>query len=342
MSLYKRGNTWWVRFSTPNGQRVRCSAGTGDRKEAEEYHDKLKASYWEAERLGRKSERSWQEATVRWLKEKEHKSSLDRDVSILKLLHPYLGDLMLSAITRDVVDTIADEIATRTSKSNANRYLALIRAILRRARDDWEWLEHIPKVRLYTVKPKHMQWLTHEQARQLIDALPDHMKPIVRFALTTGLRRTNVTHLKWSQVDMERSMAWIHAEESKSKKAIGVPLNRDAMDVLIEQRGKHETWVFPYLGKPIYQVSTKAWRKATAKVGLYGFRFHDLRHTWASWHVQAGTPLHALQELGGWSSAEMVRRYAHLGVEHLASYADNIVSHPVSSNGTNLAQFRRR
>ncbi|MBL4710919.1 MAG: tyrosine-type recombinase/integrase [Gammaproteobacteria bacterium] len=66
---------------------------------------------------------------------------------------------------------------------------------------------------------------------------------------------------------------------------------------------------------PVYQVSTKAWYKALKKTGLEGFRLHDLRHTWASWHVQAGTPLNALQELGGRSCAEMVRRYAHLGGE---------------------------
>ena len=58
--------------------------------------------------------------------------------------------------------------------------------------------------------------------------------------------------------------------------------------------------------------------------GIENFRWHDLRHTWASWHVQQGTPLHVLQELGGWSDYEMVRRYAHLSVEHLAEYADNL------------------
>jgi integrase len=56
------------------------------------------------------------------------------------------------------------------------------------------------------------------------------------------------------------------------------------------------------------------------------FRRHDLRHTWASWHVQNGTPLHVLQEMGGWESPEMVRRYAHLSAEHLAPYAERFSS----------------
>ena len=91
---------------------------------------------------------------------------------------------------------------------------------------------------------------------------------IVRFALATGLRRTNITHLQWSQVDLGRRVAWIHADQCKTKKAITVPLNVDAVRVLQEQKGRHEKWVFPYKGKPIYQVSTKAWQKALKNVGL--------------------------------------------------------------------------
>jgi integrase len=71
-------------------------------------------------------------------------------------------------------------------------------------------------------------------------------------------------------------------------------------------------------------VSTKAWYAALERAGVEDFRWHDLRHTWASWHVQNGTPLYALQEMGGWSSAEMVRRYAHLAADHLAPFAERL------------------
>ena len=93
---------------------------------------------------------------------------------------------------------------------------------------------------------------------------------------------------------------------------------------LREQVGKHLTHVFSFRGKPITQVSTKAWYAALGRAGIEHFRWHDLRHTWASWHVQAGTPLHALQELGAWESAEMVRRYAHLSADHLAQYVERL------------------
>jgi integrase len=91
--------------------------------------------------------------------------------------------------------------------------------------------------------------------------------------------------------------------------------------------------VFTYEGQPIKQVSTRAWYLALKRAGIEDFRWHDLRHTWASWHVQSGTPLFALQELGGWETEKMVRRYAHLAADHLALHAANTEIH-----GTNTAQ----
>ena len=120
------------------------------------------------------------------------------------------------------------------------------------------------------------------------------------------------------------SSAWIHADQAKGRKAIPVPLNSEALAVVREQTGRNQTVVFTFDGRPILQPNTKAWRKALVRAGIDDFRWHDLRHTWASWHVQAGTPLHVLQELGGWETSAMVRRYAHLAPEHLAEHAARI------------------
>jgi integrase len=72
------------------------------------------------------------------------------------------------------------------------------------------------------------------------------------------------------------------------------------------------------------RVWANTWTGACKRAGVPGFRFHDLRHTWASWHAMAGTPLSVLQELGGWHSHEMVQRYAHLSPEHLANAAERV------------------
>ena len=81
-----------------------------------------------------------------------------------------------------------------------------------------------------------------------------------------------------------------------------------ALATLKRRQGEHAEFVFTYQGKPIQQCNTKAWRKALERAGIENFRWHDLRHTWASWHIQNGTTLQELQQLGGWSSVEMVLR----------------------------------
>ena len=161
------------------------------------------------------------------------------------------------------------------------------------------------------------------------------------FALATGLRAANVTGLQWSQVDIVRRVAWIHPDQAKARKAIPVPLNQEAVALIRKNLGKHTTHVFSFRGKPITQVSTKAWYAALQRAGIDDFRWHDLRHTWASWHVQNGTPLFALQEMGGWESSEMVRRYAHLSADHLAPYAEHLGTLRASglaNHVTNMAQ----
>jgi len=129
-------------------------------------------------------------------------------------------------------------------------------------------------------------------------------------------------------------MAWIHPDESKSGRGIAIPLNDDAVAVLRSRVGKHLVYVFTYGDHPVKQTSTKAWYKALERAGIKNFRWHDLRHTWASWHVQSGTSLQELMELGGWASFEMVLRYAHMAGEHLKHAAGRI-------EGTNLAQIDR-
>jgi integrase len=144
---------------------------------------------------------------------------------------------------------------------------------------------------------------------------------MVKFSLATGLRQSNVTKLEWSQVDMARRVAWIHGDQAKAGKPIHVTLNDTAMDVLTKQLGKGSTVVFTYMGKPISQANTRAWRNALKRAGIENFRWHDLRHTWASWLTQQGVPLNVIQEMGAWESSAMVRRYAHLAPEQFAKHA---------------------
>ena len=107
-----------------------------------------------------------------------------------------------------------------------------------------------------------------------------------------------------------------------------------ALSVLRKQIGKHPARVFTYRGQPVANVNTKAWNAALLRAGIENFKWHDLRHTFATWHRQAGTPTHELQRLGGWKTAAMVDRYAHVAPETLqgaAARLSDFGGYPVSA-----------
>jgi integrase len=345
MSLRKRGGIWWIDAVSPTGERVRRSTGTPDKALAQEYHDRLKAELWRIAKLGEKPRHTWNDAVVRWLKESSHKATIDTDKIHLRWLDQFLGGRQLDTISRALVDRITDaKLAEGVSNATVNRVLEVLRAILRRCVNDWEWLDRAPQIRMLKEPTRRIRFLTRSESDRLLACLPSHLADMAAFTLATGLRRANVTGLQWSQVDMVRRLAWIHPDQAKARKAIPVPLNAEAVAIIRRWLGRHETHVFSFRGRPISQVSTKAWYEALERAEIRDFRWHDLRHTWASWHVQNGTPLYALQELGGWESPEMVRRYAHLSAEHLAPYADRLcasreVAEPVGrAHGTFTAQ----
>ena len=169
MSLYKRNDSphWWVKISH-GGRTIQRSTGTDDKSQAQEYHDKLKVSLWEQQRLGIKPRRAWKEAVVRWLAETSEKATHQEDVKKLRWLDPFLGNLMLDDITLDVIDGIKAEKLKTAGKATVNRYLALVRAVLLRSRDEWEWLDKVPKVKLFKEGPGRERAITAEEAEKLL------------------------------------------------------------------------------------------------------------------------------------------------------------------------------
>lgn len=322
MSLYRhpKSSYWWCRF-TIGGRRIRQSTGTTDRAEAEEYETRLRSRYWREAKLG-ESFHTFAEAVERYLSETD-KRSKDKDEQRLRwfLTNKEIAKLPLRDFNREVLDAARAKLSEGLSKTTVNHYLAVIRALLRKAHGEWGWLDAVPKVPMFKRQLPEPRWLTRAEFARLVGKLPPHTADLARFAVATGLRRSNITGLTWDRIDLKRGTAYIPGSQAKAGRGIPVALNADAVAVLKRWQGKDSRHVFVYKGRPITQVATKAWRKACVAAGCPGLRFHDLRHTWASWQVQAETPLSALQEMGGWASFEMVRRYSHLSPGHLRQYA---------------------
>lgn len=328
MSLYRRKDSpyWWVKLPPLRGESKPLQQGTGttDRREAQEVHDRIAHSRWEQARLGVKARHDWQEAAERWLLETKHKATHGDDIAKLRWLHPYLGDKRLDEIDRTLIDRIKFDREKIAKGGTTNRYLALIRAILRRACNEWEWAERVPKFKMFKEAEGRVRSLSPQEFEKLRKELPTHLADMAVFAVATGLRQANVKELEWQYVDLERKHAWIPGSKYKNGKAHSVPLNEVALNVLRRQIGKHSTRVFTFRGATITQVNTKAWTAALDRAGILDFKWHDLRHTFATWHRQAGTPTHELQRLGGWQTGAMVERYAHVAPEALQGAANRL------------------
>jgi integrase len=338
--LYKRskkaGSHWWVRF-TIRGREVRVTSGTTSKTAAEEFERSLRDQLWREIQLG-DIQHTWEDAIERWLKEKAHKRSIDRDQQAFDALGHHLRGYAVSDIQAEVLSACQRDLASSRAPGTVNRIMAVARGVLN-ACARWGWLTSVPKIEAHHVEKHDPRWITQEQFEALAGTLPPHLARMARFAVSTGLRWANVSGLRWSMVDLERGVAAIPSGETKARKAIAVPLSEPAKQLLLElwQLRSNELpaandvpasareYVFTdHLKRAPIGSPKTAWRKACERAGLKGFKFHDLRHTWAAWHTMNGTPPIILKTLGGWSSLAMVERYSALNPGHLSEWADNI------------------
>lgn len=327
MSIYLRENVWYTDF-TVNGRRVRQSTNTENKQKAQQIHDELKVSL----RKKKESGKTLSDAIKLWLNAKPRSDRARSEIRIFRSLYP---SRPLSEVDgHDILDALEEKSAANYNKITNNIRAAINLAVERK------WCEPI-KIYKRDVQDKRLRFLSKIEWNKIYSFLPHHLKPIASFAISTGLRQANVLGLKWDSIDLDRGVAWVDALDTKAKRSIAIPLSKYALSILKAQKKKHNVYVFTYKGEPIESIKT-SWNNALvkAKIDLIEvgrdennkpiyrstFRWHDLRHTWASWHVMNGTPLPVLKELGGWADIAMVLRYAHLSPEYLQKYASNGVT----------------
>lgn len=336
MSTYLRGSVYWIEVRDPAGNRIRESTGTEDFEKARAYHDLRVAQL----KLGHTRAKTWNDAVARWMGERTDKRSLDRDEQMARWLESYWNGKVFSTITDDDIRVVVEEKKRETSASNANHYLKFIKALFNRS-VEWKWVPANPvKMKPYKVNNRRVRFLSEQEYGKLMAELPPHLRVMAEFSVLTGLRRSNVTQLKWTNVDLERRLLWVLSENYKSGRDHGIPLSDRAVDILMGEKGRHSVYVFTYNGRRVEQVNTKAWKKALQRAGVQDFRWHDLRHTFASYHAMNGTPLLTLKALGGWQSLEMVNRYAHLSAEGSRLYVANSAPQtaPVGTVGNSVGK----
>lgn len=331
MSIRKAKNgVWQIDFTTPSGERIRCSSRTTEKKQAQELHDKMKFEGWAVDKLNKKPERTVEQALIRFLEDAEYQKDLKTKIRHAEYWRNAIGHKTLSSLTSDDIYNNLPVYVLRTGKrvssSTQNRYRTSIMRALNLAKQAG-WVDSIPYVEKNTEPKKRVRWITKDEARRLLNCISlEWLREVCIFALLTGARMTEILSMTWDKIDYSRRIAIVTSDIAKSGRARALPLCDDAIKQLHRlESSRVSQFIFHRgKGKRIKVIDRHAFYRALKKAGIKDFRFHDLRHTWASWHVQNGTPLLVLKELGGWETIEMVQKYAHLNAGHLLNYANHV------------------
>ncbi len=332
MAIYQRNKTWWYRI-TLHGKKYRGSCRTEIEKEAKEFHDRMKSDLWRVGALGEKPRRTWAELSSRWLSEHSYKRSKSDDVRHSDFWTAQFSRRnvrFIDQITPDVVKTIRDSLLAMKKQrggkvvkpATINRKLAFLRSTIISAYREYQWIDGVPPIfKLLEENNQRARFLNNDELHRLIGALPEPFASMAKLSVLTGLRQRNIFGLRWDQIDLSRHVIILPDELMKNGLPLAVPLGEAGIQIIREWVGRSRDWVFvSACGTPVKQLSSKLWRKAIAQAGLEDFRWHDLRHTWASMLRQRNVSLDRIKDLGGWRESKMVQRYAHLSTEHLAEY----------------------
>jgi len=203
----------------------------------------------------------------------------------------------------------------QVSNATVNREVACIKHIFTIA-IEWGIVQKNPgkKVKLLRERNTRLRYLDEKEIRKLHDACAEHLKPIVIVALNTGMRKEEILSLKWKDLDYRiRTISILDTKNGESRK---LPINNILYRTLLAAKKTDSPWVFCKKNGERYGNVRKAFEGARKRAGITDFRFHDLRHTFASYLVMNGIDLKTVQELLGHKSFEMTLRYAHLSPEH--------------------------
>ncbi|MFB1490866.1 MULTISPECIES: tyrosine-type recombinase/integrase [unclassified Thiocapsa] len=251
-----------------------------------------------------------------------------------------LGHLKLSELTATKIDACRDEIAAGSAPATVNRYLATLASVCTAAVKRWHWLTTNPLRQV--AKPQEgnggTRFLTREELPRLLDACRQSASPdlylAVLLSLTTGARQQELLGLRWKDVDLHAGLLHLRVEnETTTKGGIrAVPIAPEALDLLKarkaerdrkeDQTGKVRTLRDPGLVFPARVTVTKPvdlrtpWETALKRAGIEGFRWHDMRHSAASFLAKGGASLLEIGAVLGHKSAATSKRYSHLTAQH--------------------------
>lgn len=327
-SVYKRGDTWWVRFQW-KGQEVRKSARTTSKGEAREYLAELQGQYRQLDLYGR-ARTPFEAAAVQYLEEhvaRKKESTIGFYQKCVRVLADEFGAMYLDEITRSKIAAFEAKHLRTKSPSTVHHYRAALSGIFKVAmRHDQVSSNPCRDLDAIEIKNTRYRFLSQEEWGELKPVLAEPYRSIAEVSVLRGMRAGEIVGLKWPDLDFRRDEITIRDSKNNFPRVIPMEAAADVLERQPTRRGH----VFQNTRGRAVEVAavSRAVNTAARDVGIENFTFHDLRHTYASWYVQRGGDLYRLQLILGHKSPAMTQRYAHLRVDDLREVAQKPAQQP--------------
>jgi integrase len=338
MGLFKRGQIWWISI-TQQGQRIRESTGTHDRRLAEAILGKVRTRLIEGRFFEVREEKERTFAEMMERVEAEHVVKLVSQRTyrgFIKRLVDALGPYRLADITPSMVSQYKQRRYREGLKpASLNRELACMKKAFNLAIREWEWCRDNPVSRV-AMEREHNQrdrWLLKDEELELIKHCAPWLRELVTVALGTEMRMGEILELTWRGVDVASRTVTVFRSKNGERRTI--PLNETVLGVLTGKAKvrsiQTDRVFFSKVFTPLESGHVRrAFPLALKKAGVVGFHFHDLRHTFATRLAQQGVDLYTIQRLLGHKSPIMTQRYAHHSPESLRWAVDRLSVTPQS------------
>jgi integrase len=317
MGIFKKEKTWYIDYYV-NGKRRREAVGQ-NRKMAEKVLAKRKVQIAEKRFLDvvKKPKTTLPELAIKYMEyAKTNKLSWERDAYSLKALIGLLGNSSLLEITPLRIEEYKSNRLQSVSNATVNRELACLKHMFTKA-IHWRICDSNPvkSVKMLKERNERIRYLTSEEVKRLLECISARIKPIVIVALHTGMRRNEILKLKKEDIDFKQRLIFI--KNSKNGKPREIPMAEQVYDALKSSSSQSKSqYVFSeHQSRHIVDIRG-GFGNALRQAGIENFRFHDLRHTFASHLVMSGIDLLTVKELLGHQSINMTLRYAHLSPDH--------------------------
>jgi len=315
---------WWIRYRNADGKDCRERIGPSKRQAEQVLASRL-AAVTEGRKLPDKRDGSMllSEFGAEYVRVVASRQAWGRDFKrMIRQWQEHLGArCLLRDITPRRVEAFRESrLAAGIAPGTVNRNLAVLKRMLNVA-VEWELIQDNALRRVKPLRGERscMRFLTDAEARSLLDACArsrnEYLEPLVVLALNTGARKGELLGLRWKDVSFEA--ATLSFPQTKNGERKDIPINDAALDALRRlKRISGRDRVFGRRDRSSFDFRS-AWEVALKNAEISDFRFHDLRHTYASWATQAGMDIRRLQRLLGHKTLAMTQRYSHLGPKDL-------------------------